>query len=494
MRRTSNHPAPGTLAALVTPIALLWIGCGFSTDVSFGDRRGGGALDPLGTGSGGSSQTSSSGAGAPPATCSDGVQSGSETDVDCGAECPARCAVSKACGTAADCTEGVCTNGRCLPATGTDGVQNGDESGVDCGGQLTGAARCALGQACAKSTDCASRGCKNALCIEAPSCVAEHGGSTCGAGEVGSGEEQHESCCTSLEVPGFADPLHPGQRVLLDKYEITAGRMRAFVDAMAGQFGGQPDIHSFLDQNQLTVWQPEWTKWMPSGTDALVVPTPNGGRHSTGSGCGASCNVGTSYQFGAALYQYTHGHNCYQGGESSYGFPTYWYPDDVMQGPNGGNPRAYSREILDAKSLNCAMSVMLQAFCFWDGGQLATVEVMQTVGQNLASRGITSGDGTQVGPYYYPANGGSGSDDAARVAAPGRFTADATTYQGAGPWMDLRGNLSEIMLDGGAFTVLSKFGGLGQGSAHGGGNDAEWLSHPEYKSGLSGGRCMRFKN
>ncbi len=482
---------------------ILAVGCGFASDVTFGQEAlPFDPLDPMHTGGGsgmssGSSNSSggasggSSGTPAIPVTCNDGIRNGAETDVDCGTICAAPCAVSKGCETGADCIEKVCAAGLCQPPTGTDGVQNGDESGIDCGGTLTGAARCPVGGVCVVNTDCESRGCSNGLCIDAPSCVAVLGGSTCGAGEVGSGNEQHESCCTSLEVPGYADAAHPGKRVFLDKYEITAGRMRAFVDAMAAQYNGQPDIATFIGNNQPDVWSPGWTNFMPSGTDGAMVATPNGGAHGTGSGCGAECNAGTNYQFGAALYQYTHGHNCYHGGGSSFGFATYWYPDAVMTGQNGGNPRAYSQDILDVKSLNCTTSAMLQAFCFWDGGQLATLAVMNTVG--AAASGNRSGDGSQVGSYYFPGPG-SGSDDAARVAAPGRVAEDSRMYSGAGPWMDMRGNLSEIMLSGGAFAVTTTFGGLGEGSAHAGGNSDEWLSHPEYKSALAGGRCMRFKN
>lgn len=44
-------------------------------------------------------------------TCSDGIQNGDETGVDCGGSCPASCG-----------------------PTCSDGIQNGDETGVDCGG------------------------------------------------------------------------------------------------------------------------------------------------------------------------------------------------------------------------------------------------------------------------------------------------------------------------------------------------------------------------
>lgn len=481
---------------------ILAVGCGFSSDVTFGT---GGQpfdpLDPLGTGGGSGKPGASSGTGpggggssgtAPlPATCGDGIKNGGETDVDCGTSCARPCAVSNGCATGADCIEKVCANEICQPPTGTDGAQNGDESGVDCGGILTGAARCAVGAACLVNTDCESRGCSNGLCIEAPSCVAAHGGNTCGAGEVGSGGEQHESCCTSIEVPGYADPARPGKRVFLDKYEITAGRMRAFVEAMTAQFAGQPDIKSFIANDPPQVWQPAWNEIMPSGFDGGMFVTQHTG--SGGSNCGASCSVGTNYIFGSVLYQYSHGHNCYHGGTQSYGFSTYWYSDQVMNDYHGGKPRAYSQEILDVKSLNCTPSVMFQAFCHWDGGQLATIDVMNTVAVNLAPDGNVSGDGSSNPPYNYPFSG-TDTDDAERVAAPGRFVADATMLGAAGPWMDLRGNMNEVMLQGTGFVITMPFGGVMQGSAHAGNNDAEFISHFEHKSAGVGARCMRFKN
>ena len=70
-------------------------------------------------------------------TCSDGVQNGDETGVDCGGSC-APCAV-------ATCDDGVqngdetgvdCGGPDCpsCPATCNDGIQNGSETDVDCGG------------------------------------------------------------------------------------------------------------------------------------------------------------------------------------------------------------------------------------------------------------------------------------------------------------------------------------------------------------------------
>jgi hypothetical protein len=47
------------------------------------------------------------------ATCTDRMQNGSETDVDCGGSCPA-CPLTKSCKAATDCASGPCIDGKCL--------------------------------------------------------------------------------------------------------------------------------------------------------------------------------------------------------------------------------------------------------------------------------------------------------------------------------------------------------------------------------------------
>ena len=72
-------------------------------------------------------------------TCTDGIQNGDETGIDCGGSCPA-------CSTEPTCNDGIQNGnetgvdcGGSCPACTTeptcyDGIQNGDETGVDCGG------------------------------------------------------------------------------------------------------------------------------------------------------------------------------------------------------------------------------------------------------------------------------------------------------------------------------------------------------------------------
>lgn len=86
--------------------------------------------------------------------CTDGVKSGQESDVDCGAVCNAGCAVGLACGADADCASGFChpTQKVCLADSCTDTRKNADETDVDCGGHCEA---CAAGRACRTSGDCA---------------------------------------------------------------------------------------------------------------------------------------------------------------------------------------------------------------------------------------------------------------------------------------------------------------------------------------------------
>lgn len=90
-----------------------------------------------------------------PPTCSDGIQNGNETDIDCGGSCDpcdntnpvdcqgscpdshplflcGQCYASESQAQSAGCSE-ICDNSNPQP-TCSDGIQNGDETGIDCGG------------------------------------------------------------------------------------------------------------------------------------------------------------------------------------------------------------------------------------------------------------------------------------------------------------------------------------------------------------------------
>src|SRR5207244_718868 len=98
-----------------------------------------------------------------------------------------------------------------------------------------------------------------------------------------------------------------------------------------------------------------------------------------------------------------HGNDCgiYEG---SYGFSTYYYPADILK-RDGQKPRPdgigkrgetiAAKDLLDVKAMTCIPNAMLAAFCAWDGGQLATDEVLDYVTATPASLGNVSGCGTQ---------------------------------------------------------------------------------------------------
>ncbi|MEO6773577.1 MAG: hypothetical protein ABI467_11230 [Kofleriaceae bacterium] len=64
--------------------------------------------------------------------CDDRTRDVDETDVDCGGSCHP-CGFETTCVVASDCQSGACDSGMCREPTCTDHIQDGFESGVDCG-------------------------------------------------------------------------------------------------------------------------------------------------------------------------------------------------------------------------------------------------------------------------------------------------------------------------------------------------------------------------
>ncbi len=430
---------------------------------------------------------------------------------------------------------------------GINGKQDGLETDVDCGGP--NAPKCAEGKGCKADSDCEIACSYAGKCITTPSCKVHLGGDTCGLGEVDEAGAQHESCCKSLPVSGFTDAAHPGKTVYLDKYEITAGRVRAWIESLAAANGGNPDVKAWIATHRPQIWDDDWNKFLPTGWDGPSItiarrllgdPRPEDEGWTGPPGPGVILppptdqprNLGLNYQFGSEIYVDLHGNNCGTF-DGSYGFPTFFYPANILS-RDGQLPRASGidfagqtiapKDLLDVKSMNCITNAMLAAFCAWDGGQLATDEVLDHVTASPKSLGNTSGCGTQIDNhgnllnnsmegtvqsggrcpavpdinatfdagdvlpiagsplnnhnYHYPDTGAQTHDKSWQVSAPGR----ASLASGAGaqidvirinngdePWVDLHGNLNEAALDmsGGTFTgkFALKYRGVGYGSS-----------------------------
>jgi hypothetical protein len=552
-----------------------------------------------------------------PISHTDGKKNLDETDVDCGGTAP-KCADGKGCAADADCTTGYCPADKkvCVAPTYDDGVKNGTETDVDCGGTGTGMKKCAENKTCLADPDCIGA-CKTfgaaKKCIDAPSCKGHFGGDTCGTNEIGSGAEshlgpggtvlpQHESCCRTLPVKNYSDPLMPGKTVYVDKYEITAGRMRAFLEAIGGGVDAagnakSPDVKGYMAAHRPSRWNNGWENVLPAnnaGSQATYVVAYGSGDgqypgqdqyianhptqttwwiRSTGATATAkqgpgqqgtyTVETGLFYALGTYPmfpeyyadpnvwknpgegegYAVNHALNC-SNDHGAYGWSTYWFDDATVATYNGfkkafGANAAESKAIHDVKSMNCAPNALFAAFCAWDGGQLATAEVMDAITDNTASPIFDDGndpscqgtptraacqggkllpgksgsqpgtnpptplcagntlntfpDGTQgcYNVYYYPGDDND-YDGSSKIAPPGRIIADAVTkVAGDEPWMDMIGNLQEAVLKK-SETVRFDYRGYG----------VEWSSIQHHhnqqstargKGGAFGARCMRFK-
>ena len=103
--------------------------------------------------------------------CSDGVVGPGETDVDCGGVCGPTCANDFVCVDDGDCLSGYCDGATdtCQDPTCADGVQNGDETDVDCGGAC--GPTCGTDQMCVVDDDCVSLICDGGLCQADSGCT-----------------------------------------------------------------------------------------------------------------------------------------------------------------------------------------------------------------------------------------------------------------------------------------------------------------------------------
>ena len=111
-------------------------------------------------------------------SCRNGVQDGTESDIDCGTDCPLQCADTSRCYADSDCMsmhcggDGLCS--RVDPATAcSDGFLGEHETCIDGGGpQCTALGmHCALDESCFGDDDCVSGYCYNQMCVSCTDAV-----------------------------------------------------------------------------------------------------------------------------------------------------------------------------------------------------------------------------------------------------------------------------------------------------------------------------------
>jgi hypothetical protein len=158
-----------------------------------------------------------------PASCTNQVQDGSETDVDCGGHRCGPCGVGDTCQEGSDCTSKVCSGSPkvCQPPTCDDGVKNAQETAQDCGGPQC--PDCGDGLACMSPQDCISKVCScggimpcNDPVCQVPTCTdgVQNGGEVApdcqgnceGTCDVGEPCEGHEDCGSQNCVMNICQP------------------------------------------------------------------------------------------------------------------------------------------------------------------------------------------------------------------------------------------------------------------------------------------------
>lgn len=333
-----------------------------------------------------------------------------------------------------------------------------------------------LGAGCNKDDECNSKVCAvGHKCVLAPSCRGSKNGATPGVDTCGKAEPGDESCCTSLTLPKTKTRS-------LDKFEITSGRIRAFIGALPGQ-NLQKFAKDFAKANP-TSELGKIAKDFPGYLDAL--PTTATGGDTTQ----LPIFLGAFPQDAINRYD-----GCYVS-PGGFGAATYWQPPAVLKpygigyGDPGDGTRKYPASVLDTKSANCMPPVLLATFCAWDGGELARTsdywEVWGHTQETLPANEFGESGGKFTKPwaailepgefnwrnghgvkcpipgwpgcdpaasddnppatfFSFPKGGNPADDDAPQIGAPGRFPKDVTAVKspdGAG-WMDLGGNLLE---------------------------------------------------
>ncbi len=162
------------------------------------------------------------------------------------------------------CTVDTCVNGLPTFTPVASGTMCSEGNGSVC--NAAGACKLANGAVCAMGSECATNSCNGSICT-GPSCI----GLPSACGPV-----QSESCCVSSVVTGGTcnrsnDAAYPAtvSDFRLDRFEITVGRFRKFVEAYPGNkpssgAGAHPLIAG-------SGWDDAWNGSLPLDQAALIA-------------------------------------------------------------------------------------------------------------------------------------------------------------------------------------------------------------------------------
>jgi formylglycine-generating enzyme required for sulfatase activity len=203
--------------------------------------------------------------------------------------------LGKACSLGSECFSANCVDGLCCGLASCPQCQRCAEGGGSCvnlpygtdvkvGTTCTGTRTCdgtgackkKEGQGCSGNVECASGSCAGGLCAAPPPPLLPPPPS-CNSLAATCGPDGSESCCTSLLVPGGTfnrgnDARYPAtvRDFFLDKYEITVGRFRKFVEAGQGTQASAPGIgaggHPLIGGSG---WDPGWNTMLAADVAGL---------------------------------------------------------------------------------------------------------------------------------------------------------------------------------------------------------------------------------
>ncbi|MEO5730000.1 MAG: plastocyanin/azurin family copper-binding protein, partial [Byssovorax sp.] len=193
-------------------------------------------------------------------SCNDLVTNGGESDTDCGAVCPTKCAVGQVCAGNGDCAGNLCNMaGKVCDPTCTDGLKNSTETDVDCGGPC--ATKCAIGKSCALDGDCATGLCTGGMC-----------GQINGCDPVSAEDHTGSAADVPISFPGVALSFTPKCiKVKLGTKVVFNGNFAGH-PLQAGEFKGGNEIPAAPGTTPL----PTAASGLNSGMSASFVMTPVG--------------------------------------------------------------------------------------------------------------------------------------------------------------------------------------------------------------------------
>jgi hypothetical protein len=337
----------------------------------------------------------------------DGVKNDSETDVDCGGRSSPTtdhapgCADDLKCNVDSDCLSTYCSVlvHTCVAAPSCAGLVTPATilQLASCAGGCPAGSTCNPDtSSCVKTTTPVTpdRGLDthDAVGTADPNGSGQHAGiDTCGKGESTDATGQvHESCCRSLVIPTNVLPGGDAAGARLDKYEVTAGRMRQFVESVSAAdapvSGVEYDVRDWM-QVQVTAGTPIGARFaaqIPAGTTVAAILSLMPADWYSDFNIVASLG-GTTMDPGHP----SGSQGCYVADSANVnGASTYWWPGVTNQNVSpvvvgedvvGSDARVFTQDYYDVKSMNCAPYWMYAAFCAWDGGHVASLAEIDAV-------------------------------------------------------------------------------------------------------------------